>query len=179
MAKIYRVTLTDDARGNLKALINRGKGEARKLSHARALLPADAAEGGPRRTDQTIAGVLHVCARTGERVRQCFVEQGLEAALIPKPNDRVYARLLDGAQEACLIALACSEPPDGKSRWTLQLLAERMVELDYAETLSDETVRRVLKKTNSNRIFGNYALFHPKPRLTLSLTWRISKRPGP
>jgi transposase len=154
MAKFYRVTLTDDERCELKALINRGKGEARKLTHARILLQADEAEGGPRRTDQDIAEALHVCARTVERVRQRFVEQGLEAALIPKPSDRVYARLLDGAQEALLIALACSEPPEGKPRWTLRLLADRMVELDYVESVSYETVRRVLKKTNSNRIFG-------------------------
>lgn len=167
MAKYYRVTLTDAERCDLKTLINRGKGEARKLSHARILLQADEAEGGPRRTDQEIAGALNVCARTVERVRQRFVEQGLEAALVPKPSARVYARLLDGAQEAHLIALACSEPPEGKARWTLRLLAERMVELEYADTLSYETVRRVLKKTNSSRIFGKCGLFRRKPRPNL------------
>lgn len=167
MAKFYRVTLTDDERCDLKALINRGKGEARKLTHARILLQADEAEGGPRRTDQDIAEALQVSARTVERVRQRFVEQGLEASLVPKPSNRIYARLLDGAQEAHLIALACSEPPAGKARWTLRLLAERMVELNYAETLSYETVRRVLKKTNSSRTFGSYGSFRPKPRPSL------------
>lgn len=167
MAKFYRVTLTDAERCELKALINRGKGEARKLTHARILLQADEAEGGPCFTDQAIAGVLQVSARTVERVRQRFIDQGLEAALIPKRSERVYARLLDGVQEAHLIALACSEPPDGKSRWTLRLLADRMVELDYVETVSYETVRRVLKKTNSNRIFGRCGSFRPKLRPSL------------
>jgi transposase len=176
MAKFYRVTLTDAERCDLKALINRGKGEARKLTHARILLQADEAEGGSHHTDPAIAETLSVSARTVERVRQRFVEQGLDAALVPKPSERVYARLLDGAQEARLIALACSEPPEGKPRWTLRLLADRMVELDYAETLSYETVRRVLKKTNSSRIFGKCGSFRRKPRPTLSLAWRMSWR---
>lgn len=167
MAKFYRVTLTEEERCELKALINRGKGEARKLAHARILLQADEAEGGPHRTDSEIADILHVCARTVERVRQRFVEEGLEAALVPKPSARVYACLLDGVQEARLIALACSEPPEGKPRWTLRLLADRMVELNYAETISYETVRRMLKKTNSNRTFGKCGSFRPKPRPNL------------
>jgi transposase len=167
MAKFYRVTLTEAERCELKTLTNRGKGEARKLTHARILLQADEAEGGPHRMDQDIAEALHVSTRTVERVRQRFVEQGLEAALVPKPSERVYARLLDGVQEAHLIALACSEPPEGKARWTLRLLADRMVELDYAETVSYETVRRVLKKTNSSRIFGKCGSFRRKPRPSL------------
>lgn len=154
MAKRYRVTLTPEERQGLEDLIGKGKSEARKLAHARILLQADEAEGGPKRTDVEVASVLNVSVRTVERVRERFVEQGFEAALVPKPSERVYARLLDGAQEARLIALACSEPPDGKPRWTLRLLADRMAELDYAETVSYETVRRVLKKTNSSRIFA-------------------------
>jgi transposase len=154
MAKRYRVTLTAEERCELEALIRKGKDAARKLAHARILLQADEAEGGPRRTDSDIAGALNVHVRTVERVRQRFVEQGLPAALVPKPSARVYPRLLDGAQEARLIALACSAPPEGKPRWTLRLLAERVVELEMAETASYETIRRVLKKTNSSRIFG-------------------------
>jgi transposase len=164
MAKKYRVTLTPEERQQLEDLISKGKGAARKLAHARILLQADEAEGGPGRVDVEIAGALNASVRTVERVRERFVEQGLEAALVPKPSDRIYARLLDGAQEARLIALACSEPPEGKPRWTLRLLADRMVELDYAETVSYETVRRVLKKTNSSRIYGRCGSFPPRPR---------------
>jgi transposase len=91
---------------------------------------------------------LDLSTRTVERVRQRFVEEGIESALLPKPTKRIYTRALDGAQEAHLIALACSAPPEGKRRWTLRLLAERVVELGYAESVSHETVRRTLQKTN-------------------------------
>lgn len=164
MVKRYRVTLTPEERQQLEDMISKGKNAARKLAHARILLQADEAEGGPGRVDVEIAGALNASVRTVERVRERFVEQGLEAALVPKPSDRVYARLLDGAQEARLIALACSEPPEGKPRWTLRLLADRMVELEYAETVSYETVRRVLKKTNSSHTFERCGLSHPRPR---------------
>lgn len=146
MAKKYRVTLTCEERRELEGWVNKGKSEARKLAHARILLQADEAEGGPCRTDDEIARALNVHVRTVERVRQRFVEHGLPAALVPKPSERVYPRRLDGAQEARLIALACLPPPEGKPRWTLRLLAERLVELEMAETVSYETVRRVLKK---------------------------------
>jgi transposase len=146
MAKKYRVTLTPEERTELEAMISRGKADARKLAHARILLQADEAPGGPGRTDADIAAALDTSTRTIERVRQRFVEQGLESALSPQPTKRIYARALDGRQEAHLIALACSKPPDGKRRWTLRLLAERVVELGYAEAVSHETVRRTLKK---------------------------------
>jgi transposase len=129
-------------------MISRGQAAARKLAHARVLLQSDEAKGAPGRTDAEIAAVLNLSIRTVERVRQRFVEEGLQAALVPKPSPRIYRRALDGAQEAHLIALACSAPPEGKRRWTLRLLAARLVELDYAEAVSYETVRRVLKKTN-------------------------------
>ena len=148
MAKRYRVTLTQPERQELQQLISRGKADARKLAHARILLQADEAEGGPRRTDEQIASALNAATRTVERVRERFVEQGLEAALLPKPSRRVYARKLDGRQEAKLIALACAKPPAGKRRWTLRLLADEMVELDVVDSLSHETVRQTLKKTN-------------------------------
>lgn len=147
MAKKYRVTLTAAERRELEALSAKGKAAARKLAHARVLLQVDAAAGGPRRLDTEVATALNLSPRTVERVRQRFVEAGLQAALLPRPTPRRYTRALDGAQEAHLIALACTAPPEGKRRWTLRLLAERMVALDYAETLSYETVRRVLKKT--------------------------------
>ena len=149
MAKRYRVTLTAEERGELERMIARGKADARKLAHARVLLQADEAEGGPARVDEDVASALDVSVRTVERVRQRFVEHGLAAALLPKPSARPYARKLDGGQEAHLLALACGRPPEGKARWTLRLLAERVVALGYAEAVSHETVRRTLQKTHS------------------------------
>jgi transposase len=148
MAKKYRVTLTAEERAELEGMLGKGKADARKLCHARILLQADAGEGGPGRTDGPVAAGLNVSTRTVERVRQRFVEDGLQAALLPKPTRRIYARVLDGAQEAHLIALACTRPPAGKRRWTLRLLAAQVVELGYADSVSHETVRRVLKKTS-------------------------------
>ena len=144
MAKRYRVTLTTEERDELDRLISRGKADARKLAHARVLLLADMSEAGPGWSDAAIAEALRISVRTIERVRQRFVEESLSAALLRKPSPRVYARTLDGAQEARLIALACSEPPAGKRRWTLRLLAEQMVALEVVSDLSHETVRQVL-----------------------------------
>jgi transposase len=152
MAKRYRVALTTEERGELERMISRGKADARKLAHARVLLQADEAEGGPARVDGDVASALDVSVRTVERVRQRFVEQGLAAALLPKPSPRLYGRKLDGEQEAHLLALACAAPPEGKARWSLRLLAERMVALEQVDTLSHETVRQTLKKTKSSRI---------------------------
>lgn len=148
MAKKYRVTLTAEERVELEGMLGKGKADARKLAHARILLQTDAAGGGPARTDEQVAAGLNVSTRTVERVRQRFVEDGFQAALLPKPTKRVYARVLDGKQEAHLIALACSARPEGKKRWALRLLAERVVELKYADAVSHETVRRVLEKTS-------------------------------
>jgi transposase len=152
MAKRYRVTLTEKERDGLERMISRGKADARKLARARVLLQADEAEGGPSWVDETIAAAVRVSVRTIERVRQRFVEQGLEAALRPKPSQRLYARKLDGEQEAHLLALACAQPPEGKARWSLRLLAGRMVALEHVGALSHETVRQMLKKTSSSRI---------------------------
>jgi transposase len=146
VAKRYRVMLTAEEREALGGMISRGKAAVHKLAHARVLLHADASEGGPDWTDMRIAEAVRVSVRTTERVRQRFVEDGLEAALLPRPSPRVYARKLDGAQEAKLVAVACSGPPEGKKRWTLRLLAERMVELEIVPELSHETVRQTLKK---------------------------------
>ncbi len=148
MAKRYRVTLTQPERQELQQLLSHGKADARKLTHARILLQADESEQGPSRTDQEIAGSLNIATRTVERVRERFVEQGVEAALLPKPSKRIYTRKLDGRQEAKLIALACGKPPAGKRRWTLRLLADEMIELDVVDCLSHETVRQTLKKTS-------------------------------
>jgi transposase len=148
MTKLYRVTLTPPERQDLQQMISQGKANARKLAHARILLQADESHRGPRRTDQEIAQALDTTTRTVERVRERFVEQGLEAALVPARSKRIYTRKLDGKQEAKLIALACSKPPAGKKRWTLRLLAEQMVELEVIDELSHETVRQTLKKTS-------------------------------
>ena len=145
--KKYFVTLTAEERQGLSDLIAAGKAAAQKLAHARILLKADAADGGPAWPDHRIAEAIEVSVATIERVRQRFVEHGLEAALVRKKQARPSReRALDGRAEAKLIALACSKPPDGKKRWTLRLLAERVVELGHAEAVSHETVRRSLKK---------------------------------
>ena len=154
MAKRYRVTLTAQEREALGGMISRGKADVRKLTHVRVLLQADASDGGPEWTDTRIAEAVRISVRTIERVRQRFVEEGLEAALLPRPSPRVYARKLDGAQEAKLVALACSGPPASKRRWTLRLLAERMVELEIVPELSHETVRQTLKKECAQAAFA-------------------------
>jgi transposase len=148
MEKRYRVTLTDEERQNLRKLVSVGKGAARRLMRARVVLLADQAEGAPAKSDPEIAEALSCGRATVERVRKQFVEEGLEAALQPRPSTRVYERKMDGRTEAHLIALACGGPPAGRSRWTLRLLGDQMVGLGYVESLSHETVRRTLKKTN-------------------------------
>ena len=140
MRKIYHVTLTDDERAQLQDLIHKGKTAARKLTRAHILLHVDAG-----RADQAIAEALHVGRSTVERVRQRFVEGNLERALTDAPRPGAK-RKLDGKQEAFLVATACSTPPAGRKEWTMQLLADRMVTLQHVDTLSDETVRRILKK---------------------------------
>jgi len=150
--KKYKVTLTAEESQQLSDLIAAGKAAAQRLAHARLLLKADAADGGPAWTDERIAEAVEVSIATIERVRQRFVEHGLEAALGRKQRDRPSRpRTLDGRAEARLIALACSAPPQGRQQWTMQLLADQLVELHVVDAVSDETVRRVLKKTRSSR----------------------------
>jgi transposase len=150
--KKYKVTLTAEERNALHALIAVGKASASKMAHARILLKADAAAGGPAWTDVRIAEAVEVNVTTVERVRERFVEQGLDAALVRKAQARPSREpLLDGRAEARLVTLACSAPPRGRARWTLRLLADRLVELEVVEAVSTETVRRALKKTNSSR----------------------------
>ena len=147
--KKYKVTLTADERQLLHSLIATGKAAAKKLIHARILLKADAADGGPAWPDWQIADALEVSTDTVERVRQRFVEQGLDAALDRKRRERPAREIkLDGRAEARLIALACSAPPEGRVAWTMQLLADKLVELEVVDSISDETVRLALKKTS-------------------------------
>lgn len=152
MKKKYLVTLSDEERQSLRQLTSAGKASALKLARARILLKADQAEGGPAWPDERIAQALDVGLSTIARVRQRFVEKGVDAALSRKEQERPSRpRKLDGRAEARLIALARSAPPDGRAEWTMRLLADRLVELEVVDAVSDETVRRVLKKTNSSR----------------------------
>ena len=146
MKKKYIVTLTQEERRMLQAMLSKGKAAARKLMHARILLKADAGPGQQACSDGQIAEGLDVGRATVERVRKMFVEEGLEAALVRRRPDRQYERALDGDGEAHLVALACQKPPEGRSRWTLRLLADRMVQLQYVDQVSYQTVRRTLKK---------------------------------
>ena len=150
--KKYKVTLTPDERQQLQKLITAGKASAKKLAHARILLKADAAKGGPAWSDSRIAKAIEVSTDTVARVRERFVEQGLEAALVRKKQDKPSReRILDGRAEAKLIALACSAAPGGRESWTMQRLADKLIELKLVDAVSDETVRRTLKKTRSSR----------------------------
>ena len=151
MEKRYRVTLTESEQDDLRKLVSVGKAAARKLVRARVLLLADQSPSGSAKSDPEIVEALG-CGRTSvERIRKQFVEEGLDAVLNPQPSLRVYERKLDGKAEAHLIALACGAPPEGRSRWTLRLLSDQMVVLEYVESISYETVRQTLKKTNSSR----------------------------
>jgi len=148
MKKKYIIELNQEERQTLKRLVSAGKASARKLTHARILLKADSSCGGPNWQDSKISQALDVGTATVERARKRFVQEGLEAALNNRKPNRQYKHKLDGEGEAHLIALACSEAPQGYQRWTLQLLADRMVQLGYVDDLSYETVRRTLKKTS-------------------------------
>jgi transposase len=177
MTKRYRVTLTADERDELERLLARGKADVRKIKHAQILLKADEADGGPGWPDQRIAEALEVGIATVERVRRRFVEEGLASALSPyRGGKRIYEHKLDGAQEAHLIALACSAPPEGRARWTLRLLARRMVELAYVDTLSYETVRQTLKKMRSSRTAGGCGASPRNTRRSSSSTWKMCWR---
>jgi len=150
--KKYVVTLTADEREQLTALITAGKAAAKKIAHARILLKADQADGGPAWADEKIAEAVEVSTDTVARVRQRFVEHGLGAALVRKKQDEPSReRVLDGAAEARLLAIACSGPPDERKAWTLRMLADKLVELEVVESVSTETVRRAMKKTSSSR----------------------------
>jgi len=145
-----RVQLSERERAQLRTLIGTGEAAGRLLAHARILLKADEGDGGPGWTDPAVATAVEVSAATVARVRQRYVAAGLEAALERKAPAREYRRKLDGEQEAHLVALACASPPDGQARWSLRLLAQRLVELGQVETVSHETVRQVLKQTTSS-----------------------------
>ena len=150
-AKHYQVVLDAPQREDLLSLISSGTESARKLTRARILLKADESEQGPAYTDAQIQAAVETSISTIQRVRKTFVREGLTSALTPKKRLKP-SRLqkFDGEKEAHLIALACSPAPEGFSRWTLRLLAEKMVELNHVSSVSHETIRRTLKKTHSS-----------------------------
>ena len=151
MKKKYPIILSEAQREHLKSLIAAGTAPARKLTHARILLKADhQSPEGPGWVDEQVADAVEVSQPTVARVRKQYFEEGLQAALNRRPPKREYHRKLDGEQEARLLALACSEPPEGRARWSLRLLADKLVELEVVEEISYQTVGRVLKKTPSS-----------------------------
>jgi Homeodomain-like domain len=147
MNKKFIVRLSVEERSKLESLVAKGKSASRKLTRARVLLKADCSSLGPAWSDQLICEALELGAITVHRVRRSFVEGGLDGALVRRPLPR-RRRMLDGEQEAHLIALACGSPPAGRCRWTLRVLADRLVELGKVEKVSHETIRRTLKKTS-------------------------------
>ena len=152
----YRVTLTQQERRDLEALTRRGKTGAKKFVHARALLLCDAGPDGPAWAVADVAEALGVTSRTLEHLKKRFVEEGLDAALERKPREKPPREVIfDGAFEARLIALACSDAPEGYQRWTVRLLADKAVELNFATSVSHMTVQRVLKKTNLSLTSAN------------------------
>lgn len=147
-AKIYRVRLTIEERKQLADLVNKGSGPAGKLRRARILLLADEAQENGGWKDDDIVSALHTSRRAVERTRQACVEMGIEAAINHTRPKNTRTKVLDGAAEARLVQLACSQAPDGRERWTLQLLADKLIEWEVVETVSYETVRTTLKKMN-------------------------------
>lgn len=152
--KRFIVVLTLTERDQLDAMVSKGKEAAYRIKHANILLASD--ENGPNMKDDAIATALRCHRNTAANVRQRFVEQGLDAALDRKKRELpAVARKLDGRGEAKVISIACSKPPEGRAKWTMQMLADELVVLGVVESISDETVRTTLKKTNSSRICEN------------------------
>lgn len=172
--KTWRVNLTDTERRWLLDLIAAGQAPARKLAHARILLKAEERPSGPGWSDRAIAEALEVSRPTVGRVRKRYVTEGRDAALNHRAPTTHRPRRLDGRQEAHLIALVCGEPPSGHGRWTLRLLADTLVELEYVDAVSYQTIRRTLKKTHSSPGSGSSGVFRPRSMASSSGTWRMS-----
>ncbi len=172
--KIYHVTLDADARHQLPALVDRGQGSKERRKRAHILVLADPDRAGGGRRDADIADVLGVGTATVERVRKPCVMDGVEAALERKVQVNRKQRLLDGAGEAKLTMLACSEPPAGQAQWTLQRLADRRVEWNIVETISRSTVQKTLKKTRSSPGEISVGAFRPGGMRNLSVRWKMS-----
>ena len=145
----YKVKLTEEERSELKTLTSKGSHRSQKVLNALILLNCDEGEfQDDRSINEVVASVLQISMKKIDRVKKRFVEEGFDIALNGRKGERVYAKKADGDFEAHLVALSCSEPPEGFARWSLRLLADRVVELNYIDSISHETVRRVLKKRN-------------------------------
>lgn len=144
----YKVTLTQSERDQLLLITKGGTHTSKKIIHSLILLNCDEGDFSDKVNNEVVARVLKIGDRTIDRLKKKFVEEGFEAALENRPTTRKYDRKADGEVEAHLVALSCSKAPEGFSRWSLRLLAEKMIELEYVDEISYETVRRVLKKTN-------------------------------
>ena len=170
----YPVKLSEEQRRFLEMMVHTSRTPAKQYLVARVLLMSDQSQGQPEATDGQIAQALSISRRTAIRIKQRFVQESLEVALTGSfPCERPERRCLDGKGEAQLIHLACSEAPDGRQRWTLSLLADKMVQLGYVEHISPETVRTTLKKTNSSPGSSNRGVFPKRQTGTLSITWRM------
>jgi hypothetical protein len=168
----YVVRLSVEEREYLFNVVNAGKGGKEKLNRARILLKADIGEAGESWRDSEIAEALYVGLRTVERTRQSLVEEGLESTINRQLPTVKRKRIIEGDEEAHLIALACSAPPEGNCSWTLRLLADRMVELGYVEAVSHETIREALKKTNLNLGKKKSGAYRLKPMPRSSVKWK-------
>jgi len=172
----YVVRLDEPERGRLQEMVDRGQGSKTIRNRARILLKADAGDHGPGWPDTKIAEAFDVGVRTVERTRELLVTEGFEAVLTRKPSPNRQYRKLDGAQEAELVKLACSKPPAGRARWTLQLLADRLVERKVVASIGREAVRTTLQKTTSSRGCGSSGYFPRRPTRTSSARWKMSSK---
>lgn len=172
--KKYIVKLTKEERTRLKQLINKGKCPARKIAHARVLLKADQGKYGENWKDTDISKSLDIGLRTVERIRERLVLEGLETALNRRLPPSTKEKKIDGDVEAHLIAIACSQPPEGQARWTLRLLADKMVALEYIDSLSHEGVRKTLKKMNLNLGCIRNGVYPQNKMPILSAKWKMS-----
>ena len=174
MGQKYKVVLTTDERKMLLQLISDGKANKEKLIRARILLKADCGEEGEFWKDAEIVEAFYVSRSTVDRTRQSLVEEGLEETLNRKPSKNSRKRVIQGEEEAYLVALTCGEPPEGHSRWTLRLLSNAMVKLEYIDAVSHETIRTALKKTNLSLGKGKSGVSLQKPTQSLSVKWKRS-----
>ena len=172
----FVVRLDEEERGRLQEMVDRGRGSQTIRNRALIMLKADEGEHGPAWPDTKIAEAFGVGVRTVERTRRQLVAEGFEAVLVRKPSPNRQYRTLDGAQEAELVKLACSKPPTGRARWTLQLLADRLVELKVVTSIGREAVRTTLQKTTSSRGSASSGYYPRKPTPSSSVRWKTSSK---
>ena len=172
----YVVRLSNEEQSQLENLVGRGRVAKATRQRAQVLLRADQGQNGPASVDDAIATLVGVSLSTVHRVRQQFVEEGLEAALYRKPATNRQYRKLDGVQEAHLVALACSPPPEGRVCWTMQLLADKLVELEIVESIGREAVRTTLKKTFSNPGGKSNGCYRPSRMPSLCVRWKMCSK---